>query len=298
MSLSKLFAKFPDDITAEAWFVEQRWPDGVRCVFCGSDNVAVWASRKPQPYRCRACRRDFSVKTNSLMHASKLGCRVWVLAIYLMSTSVKGLSSLKLHRDLGVTQKTAWYLAHRIPAAWENQPRGFTGTVETDTAWIGGKAKNMHASVRRQRVHGSNSHLVPVMGVRDRPTGQVAAEAVDRDDSATAREFLAERTTGPVMVYTDDSQIYARLPRHRSVNHSRGQYVDGACHTNGIESFWALFKRGHYGTYHQMSPRHLHRYIAEFCGRHNMHHLTTPERLGRLAAALDGRRLPYAELVA
>ena len=122
MSLPELFAKFPDDDTAEAWFVEQRWPDGVHCVFCGSENVAERASRKPQPYRCRSCRRNFSVKTGSLMHASKLGCRVWVLAIYLMSTSVKGVSNLKLHRDLGVTQKTAWYLAHRIRAAWENHP--------------------------------------------------------------------------------------------------------------------------------------------------------------------------------
>lgn len=100
------------------------------------------------------------------------------------------------------------------------------------------------------------------------------------------------------MVYTDDSQIYARLPRHRSVNHSRGQYVDSACHTNGIESFWAIFKRGHYGTYHQMSPRHLHRYIAEFCGRHNTRSLDTADRMGRLAVAFDSRRLPYAELVA
>lgn len=298
MSLPELFAKFPDDDTAEAWFVEQRWPDGVHCVFCGSENVAERASRKPQPYRCRSCRRNFSVKTGSLMHASKLGCRVWVLAIYLMSTSVKGVSNPKLHRDLGVTQKTAWYLAHRIRAAWENHPQPFAGPVETDTAWIGGKAKNMHATVRRQRVHGSNSHLVPVMGVRDRPTGDVAAEAVAREDSATAREFLRDHTTGPVMVYTDDSKIYARLPRHRSVNHSRGQYVDGSCHTNRIESFWALFKRGHYGTYHQISPQHLHRYITEFCGRHNMRHLTAGERIGRVAAALDGRHLPYAELVA
>ena len=123
LPLIKIMRMFPDDSTAEKWFVEIRWPDGVNCPCCGSANIQERKTRKPQPYRCRECRKDFSIKTGTLMHNSRLGLQVWAVAIYLLVTNLKGVSSRKLHRDLGVTQKTAWHLAHRIRETWNDNRR-------------------------------------------------------------------------------------------------------------------------------------------------------------------------------
>ena len=139
ISLIGLFDMFPDEKSAERWWIANRWPDGVACPECGSTNVQERASRKPQPYRCRDCRYDFSAKTGSVMQGSPLGFRTWVIAIYLLTTSIKGTSSMKLHRDLKVTQKTAWFLAHRIRETWaESGSVPFTGPVEADETYIGG----------------------------------------------------------------------------------------------------------------------------------------------------------------
>ena len=140
---------FPDDRTSEQWFTEQRWPDGAACPQCGSVNVHERPTRKPQPYRCRDCRKDFSVRTGTLMHGSNLGFQKWAIAIYLVTTNLKGVSSMKLHRDLKVTQKTAWYLAHRIRETWEDNALPFAGPVEVDETYIGGKAANRPLAKRR-----------------------------------------------------------------------------------------------------------------------------------------------------
>ena len=171
ISLPELFAMSPDDETAEAWFISQRWPDGVRCPDCGSANIQERATRKPQPFRCRDCRKDFSVKTRTLMRASKLGCRIWALAIYLMSTNLKGVSSMKLHCDLGVTQKAAWHLAHRIRESWaDGQAERFSGPVEADEAFVGGLEKNKHADKKLRAGRGAVGKEV-VAGVKGRTTG-------------------------------------------------------------------------------------------------------------------------------
>ena len=148
VSFIEIMRMFPDDVTAEKWFVKTRWLDGVHCPCCGSVNIQERKTRKPQPYRCRDCRKDFSVKTGTLMHNSRLGLQVWAVAIYLLVTNLKGVSSMKLHKDLGVTQKTAWHLAHRIRETWKDNQGDFLGPVEVDETFMGGREKNKHEDKR------------------------------------------------------------------------------------------------------------------------------------------------------
>ena len=170
LSLVKIMKMFPDDATAEEWFIETRWPNGITCVKCGSVNVAERKRKedKPRAYRCRDCRNDFSVKTGTLMHNSPLGFQIWAVAIYLLITSLKGVSSMKLHRDLDITQKSAWHLAHRIRETWKDNMGGFNGPVEVDETFIGGKEKNKHED-KRSHTRGPSGKAV-VVGMKDRRT--------------------------------------------------------------------------------------------------------------------------------
>lgn len=177
---------FPDDATAEAWFVEQRWPQGIRCPFCDSDNIQERPTRKPQPYRCRECRKDFSVKTGTLMQGSNLGYRVWALAFYLMSTGIKGTSSMKLHRDLGITQKTAWHLAHRIRETWADNTPSFAGPVEVDETYMGGENANKHQSKKIPNANGTIGKTA-VVGMKDRDTNALRASGQCLNGATTGR---------------------------------------------------------------------------------------------------------------
>ena len=291
---------FADEYKSEEWFVSMRWPDGVQCPVCESQNVQVRKTRKPQPFRCNACRKDFSVKTHSIMHGSHLSLRTWGMAIYLMTTNLKGVSSLKLRRDLGVTQKTAWYLAHRIRRAWAVGAAGgkaqFLGPVEVDETFVGGTERNKHWN-KRLHIPGGPGGKIAVAGVKDRRTNRVSAAVIPSTDRLTLHEFVVSRTDSKAEVYTDDHVSYYGLPRkHTSVKHSAGQYVLEQAHTNGIESFWAMLKRGYKGTYHWMSEKHLNRYVAEFAGRHNSRPADTEEQMRRIVRNMHRRHLSWARL--
>ena len=303
ITLVQLTEMFPDEDAARRWFEAAVWPEGRHCPRCGSERTHE-ASHAKCPYRCSDCRSYFSVKTGTAMEASRLPLRKWVFAIYLELTSLKGVSSLKLHRDIGVTQKTAWFLLHRIREAWASETGDrLPGPVEVDETFVGGKRKNMSPRRRRSQPRGRGyAGKAAVAGVKDRESRRVSAAVVERTDRHTLRRFIADRVEIGAKVYTDDNLAYRNLGvagfEHEAVRHSAGEYVREMAHTNGIESFWAMLKRGYNGTYHHMSEKHLQRYVNEFSGRHNIRDLDTADQMLSVAAGLVGRRLMYRNLTA
>ena len=225
-------------------------------------------------------------------------CRRWVLAIYLHLSSLKGVSSMKLHRDLHVTQKTAWFMAHRIREAWSDQGKLRSKRGEIDQAYFGGKERNKHADkkLRERWMEGKTI----VVGMKDRTTGKVAASVIPAETADILRGFAQKHLRRNGTLYSDGASALKDFKwpgKSEFVIHSKGQFSTDGSHTNGIESFWSLIKRAYKGTYHQMSPKHLQRYVDEFVGRHNIRDKDTLEQMEDLVARMVGKRLLYRDLV-
>ena len=302
MSVTELIAMFPDDASAELWFTEKRWPNDPHCPSCGSTNVLSGAAHKTMPYRCREkeCRKRFSVRVGTVMEGSNLGFQTWAIAIYLSLTSLKSVSSMKLHRDLKITQKSAWHLAHRLREAFMSGRGAFVGPVEADETYMGGRRKNMSRSKRKTLTGRGTVGKTIVAGMKDRATNEVRAQVVPSTDAATLQSFVRDHAEAGAMVYADEHGAYRGMAGfgHEAVNHGVGEYVRGQASVNGIESFWSMLKRAHKGTFHKISPKHLQRYVNEFSGRHNVREADTVDQMVGVVSGMGGKRLRYSDLIA
>ena len=255
------------------------------------------------PYLCREkeCAKRFSAKTGTILESSKLGFQTWMIATYLMTTSLKGVSSMKQHRDLSINQRSAWFLAHRLRVALAEKGGVFDGPIEVDETYFGGKRSRMSNAKRRELKETGRGSVgkTAVAGLKDRTSNKVRAKVVRRTDAETLQGFVTDHTAADTTVYSDDSRAYSGLPfDHETVKHSLNEYVRGDVHTNGIESLWSTMKRAHKGTFHKMSPKHLDRYVQEFAGRHNLRDMDTIDIMEALVVGMDRKRLKYHELIA
>ena len=297
-SFIDFFKKYPTEESAEQFFTELRWGKKIVCPHCGADEIAVVKNGKPMPFRCKKCRKHFSVRTGTILTESKLPLQKWLLAMYILLNSKKGVSSVQLAEMLDTTQKTAWFLAHRIRETWlSSNEYKLSGIVEIDETYIGGLERNKHAAEKLRAGRGAVGKM-PVVGIKSR-AGQVRAFSVAETNTETLTGAIRENVAAGSAVYTDQYRAYNGLNEytHKRVKHNVGEFVREMVHTNGIESFWAIVKRGYYGIYHKWSKKHLQRYIDEYSSRYNLRNVPAMARVSVAVLGGMNKHLSYKELI-
>lgn len=288
---------FSDLDVATEFIAKLRWPHGPVCPRCGCMDHSYLTTRRI--WKCKGCKKQYSVKLGTIFEDSPLGFDKWLPAVWLIANSKNGISSHELARALGITQKSAWFMLHRIRLAMQTGSFDkLDGEVEVDETFIGGKARNMHAHVRKEKITGTGgAGKVPVVGIRQRG-GEVRASVVDNTKRATLEAEIAENVEKGSTLYTDTYPAYRSLGEHfdhETVDHAE-TYVNGRAHTNGLENFWALLKRSLNGTYVSVDPEHLSRYLDERLLAFNLRELSDSERFAAVLEAVSGRRLTWAAL--
>jgi len=293
-SLEELTRAMPDEAAAIAHFTAIRWKNGEFCPYCGHDKLYHFEDRKT--HKCAQCRARFSIKVGTIFEDSKLPLRKWMLAVWFITSHKKGIASTQLAKDLDVTQKTAWFMMHRLRHAVRTRSfnRRLKGDIEADETFVGGRDKN-----RITRKRGEKAKAV-VMGMLER-SGELRAFQIEKAWDVI-REVKKHIEPGSRLL-TNEFSPYRKGAReaglsHEAVKHSGGEYVRGDVHCNSVEGYWSQLKRQIFGIHHWVSRKHLNRYVGESAWRYNRRAITEVFRFNELLALTSGSRLTYPELIA
>lgn len=317
LSVLELADKLRTEADAYKFLEELRWNGDPICAHCGAHEpyfltpkngetrTTTRGTESPRRvWKCRKCRKQFSVLTGTIFHGTKIPVRTWIFVVFEMASSKNGIAAREIERKYGLTPKSAWFMCHRIREAMKREPMAglLTGRVAVDETYVGGKPKNRHGGMRAGRGHPKHgTDKTPVVALISRETGEVRARVIPKITGANLFNTLAAETDPKrTHLHTDDSRLYPAMgkhifAKHDSVNHSAGEYVRGDVTTNHVEGFFSQLKRSIDGTHHHVSVDHLQRYVTEFAFRYTFRKESDTERMARLVGLTGGRRLMYRQ---